>query len=796
MPGSSPANVRRILRKVSEVGPRCATSTKELALHVLKGQCRFHEEKRGTKTAQQVDGFTESKYDIVGVAYKKDAIPKDKAHRYMDCGCDLNTALLDFLWFKTWTVKSANPTFKQSETVKGDILEPRHRAFFAQAYCVGTLLNIDDLYSVNPPYGTPEYTAKMRKLQVDRIIDRYTQVLLAAGFDCRTLGSSGSEIQPLMAPLVRRRDFAAGGTTSSGGRIQPPTLDFWVAAGFGCRYIGVEIFTPKSFRQRDLTAGGTTSGGRIEPPTLNFWVAVGFDCRRHNLFWQQDSAADTQLWLAAGFDCRRHNLFWRQDSAADTRFLGRGGIWLQNMGVVSSCLHRALCFPQHKSLPSPPPASAHPNPMSAPQTPLPILPTYPVPPYVYIETLLEANQHLQAILAGAVIGFDLEWVTLPNRPKLSRAGKKAKLRAEIRDASTFVVDWSQVEVCLAQIATHNSVYIINLRVIQDLPAELIRICEDPGILKVSVGIYSDGQQMWDSFRVNILSAVSLGLAGKLAYPNDILPDKPYANEPALGTIVRHVLQYDLSKELQTSPWDSVPLSDAQKEYAASDAHATFESYRVIDTAIASCGFPVAPAYQHFKWFPRPNSFLKHGTYNYYDWESVDLNPAYSPLKHGLGSMVDTQDSVRAQACAKYAVEAHRRAAAAYRWRQLPLSFHRQRIKAEELDLGDRKERARASDEKYRQKQREVLAWKQRMRRQNGSAYIAKYGMSAYVERCERERSAREAKDAAIDKDIAERQAQTRERREARDRAREATETGAARNRVLAIGELTNSGNVM
>ncbi|KAJ7264977.1 ribonuclease H-like domain-containing protein [Mycena haematopus] len=393
--------------------------------------------------------------------------------------------------------------------------------------------------------------------------------------------------------------------------------------------------------RRDFTAGGTTSsGGRIQPPTLNF-------------------GSRRDLTAAARFYCRRHNLFWRQDSAADTRFLGRGGIWLQNMGVVSSCLHRALCFPQHKSLPSPPPASAHPNPMSAPQTPLPILPTYPVPPYVYIETLLEANQHLQAILAGAVIGFDLEWVTLPNRPKLSRAGKKAKLRAEIRDASTFVVDWSQVEVCLAQIATHNSVYIINLRVIQDLPAELIRICEDPGILKVSVGIYSDGQQMWDSFRVNILSAVSLGLAGKLAYPNDILPDKPYANEPALGTIVRHVLQYDLSKELQTSPWDSVPLSDAQKEYAASDAHATFESYRVIDTAIASCGFPVS------------------------------------------------------QDC------------------------HRQRIKAEELDLGDRKERARASDEKYRQKQREVLAWKQRMRRQN--AYIAKYGMSAYVERCERER---------------------------------------------------------
>lgn len=75
---------------------------------------------------------------------------------------------------------------------------------------------------------------------------------------------------------------------------------------------------------------------------------------------------------------------------------------------------------------------------------------------------------------------------------------------------------------------------------------------------------ADGQQLWDSFRMNLLSAVSLGHAARLAYPEDILPHLPYGNEPGLFAVVQHVLNMHIQKELQTSAWDSIPLSEAQK----------------------------------------------------------------------------------------------------------------------------------------------------------------------------------------------------------------------------------------
>ncbi|KAJ7194539.1 ribonuclease H-like domain-containing protein [Mycena pura] len=236
-----------------------------------------------------------------------------------------------------------------------------------------------------------------------------------------------------------------------------------------------------------------------------------------------------------------------------------------------------------------------------PPAPLPSpLPVYPTPHYIYIDTLDEANNHLGTIADGAIIGFDIEAMEIPGRPKLSKADKKIKLRAEIRDANNFSIDWSQVDVCVAQIATvDNAVYLIHIRKIGELPAEFVRICESPQILKVSAGIFSDGQRLWDSFRINLLSVASLGHAARLAYPNDILPDLPYGNEAALAIIVQHTLHCELEKGLRNSAWGSIPLSEAQKDYAATDAHATLASYRVVQSVLEQCGFHVDPNWYRY-----------------------------------------------------------------------------------------------------------------------------------------------------------------------------------------------------
>ncbi|KAJ7873852.1 hypothetical protein B0H14DRAFT_2343925, partial [Mycena olivaceomarginata] len=89
---------------------------------------------------------------------------------FLDCGCDEDAALFDFMWFKTWKVKSTNPKFLVEEGMKNDVFSARHRAFFSQAFSSGTCLQIEDFFSTDPAWGTPEYEIRLRSIQVERIM--------------------------------------------------------------------------------------------------------------------------------------------------------------------------------------------------------------------------------------------------------------------------------------------------------------------------------------------------------------------------------------------------------------------------------------------------------------------------------------------------------------------------------------------------------------------------------------------------------------------------------------------------
>ncbi|KAJ7758583.1 hypothetical protein B0H14DRAFT_2404403, partial [Mycena olivaceomarginata] len=167
-----PPRLRRLMRMVAEVVPRCATSSKELALHILTTQqglihCRFHELKRGTKGAKDFD----SPALIVGVPYSKNMVPADQG--FLHCGCDENAALWELFWFKTWTVTSANPRipgFQRMRADASDVLNTRQCAFFSQAFVAGSLLEIKDMYSEDPAHDSVEWLTHLRRLQADRMI--------------------------------------------------------------------------------------------------------------------------------------------------------------------------------------------------------------------------------------------------------------------------------------------------------------------------------------------------------------------------------------------------------------------------------------------------------------------------------------------------------------------------------------------------------------------------------------------------------------------------------------------------
>ncbi|KAJ7829975.1 hypothetical protein B0H14DRAFT_2593611 [Mycena olivaceomarginata] len=143
-----PSDTRRLLRKIPALVSQCATSSKELALHVLttkdgKTQCRFHDKKRSMQLAKQVDGpIGGKKFIIIGVAYTKvDGKRIQKQAGFLHCGCAEKEALWEFLWFKTWS-----------------------------AFSAGTLLDINDFYTTEHEFGSNGYEARLRRIQVDRII--------------------------------------------------------------------------------------------------------------------------------------------------------------------------------------------------------------------------------------------------------------------------------------------------------------------------------------------------------------------------------------------------------------------------------------------------------------------------------------------------------------------------------------------------------------------------------------------------------------------------------------------------
>ncbi|KAJ7781848.1 hypothetical protein DFH07DRAFT_728621, partial [Mycena maculata] len=174
-----PANLRRLMRTIPEFAVRSGTTTRELALHVLQTSknvinCRFHNEKHNLKS--DVDGPTSGKYSIVGISFTQGF--KKIEDGVLTCGCDIDTGLLEFLWWKTWMVRSGNPAVQEPETMKGDVLDPRHRAFFIQAFAKATLLSLNDLYSgLDDTFGTATYIRRVALLQAGRLVGMANMLL-------------------------------------------------------------------------------------------------------------------------------------------------------------------------------------------------------------------------------------------------------------------------------------------------------------------------------------------------------------------------------------------------------------------------------------------------------------------------------------------------------------------------------------------------------------------------------------------------------------------------------------------
>ncbi|KAF8059615.1 hypothetical protein FPV67DRAFT_1453986 [Lyophyllum atratum] len=146
---------RRMIRENQELLPEAATISRKLALHILttthgNSQCLYHHK---TKT----EGKPNGPYLLSGTPgprvtkSKTNPDPPPPAPGLLHCGCEMDVALMDFIFWKTWKVMFASPNRPDMapiwEGMSSQMFEPRARMFIVNAFRNYTGLTLDKLYT-------------------------------------------------------------------------------------------------------------------------------------------------------------------------------------------------------------------------------------------------------------------------------------------------------------------------------------------------------------------------------------------------------------------------------------------------------------------------------------------------------------------------------------------------------------------------------------------------------------------------------------------------------------------------
>mgnify|MGYP006277905043 CR=1 FL=1 len=161
---------------------------------------------------------------------------------------------------------------------------------------------------------------------------------------------------------------------------------------------------------------------------------------------------------------------------------------------------------------------------------------------IVINDLKRWNEIEQDLLSETIIGFDTE-----RKPSFKKG--------------------NQNPVSLIQIATRDKVLLLRLNHMK-IPYELVRILNDPEILKIGVGLDDDIQGLKSIKNFKPAGFIDLG---KYFRANEY-------KQSSLKYLAAMVLNVRISKNKQISNWERETLTPAQITYAATDAWIPREIY--------------------------------------------------------------------------------------------------------------------------------------------------------------------------------------------------------------------------
>ena len=131
------------------------------------------------------------------------------------------------------------------------------------------------------------------------------------------------------------------------------------------------------------------------------------------------------------------------------------------------------------------------------------------------------------------------------------------------DTETMGLNPMRDRLCLVQLSSGDgNAHLVQIARGQKSAPNLERLLTDPGVIKLFHFGRFDIAAMKQAFGVTTAPVWCTKIAAKLV--------RTFTDRHGLKYLLNELVGVDVSKQQQTSDWGSVTLTDAQKEYAASD----------------------------------------------------------------------------------------------------------------------------------------------------------------------------------------------------------------------------------
>ena len=172
-------DIRKTIRQIADFLPEAAQIDYELALHCHENgngncSCRYHAR---TKCKDCFDGYLKSPYVNNGAPFPSRLGKSGQAGiahpGCMHCGCSIAEVLVEFYFFKTWTIVSLRPDFAalgREEGWGGTYLTTRQRAFLVQAMQKYAGITIDNIYSGDVHGPTADHDRQIIVSQIEHLV--------------------------------------------------------------------------------------------------------------------------------------------------------------------------------------------------------------------------------------------------------------------------------------------------------------------------------------------------------------------------------------------------------------------------------------------------------------------------------------------------------------------------------------------------------------------------------------------------------------------------------------------------